>query len=416
QSPEQQQQQQQQQPQQQPQQQQPQQQQQQQQSPEQQQQQQQQQTQQQSPQQRYGTEISEHKESNEKLGNKRKLKNGSEKSKKQKTDPAAKTKKFKKEEPKDIDSNDSTVSPDSTANNKGNGDSKRKSFLERNRVAASKCRQRKKQLIQKMEDELAFYSSGYRELSAQVTQLRDQLVNLRGILIGHKDCPMLVSSVGGFDQLNNIIQQSNYVTQIASRSQTNVSSMPSTIPTTLNTHTGPINANQPVNLYIIPPNGQQSSSIGHSPALPLHLTQANADRTSNNSTTNPSTDTLNTSASINYPNHNQQPNNISSHHSLSDLPSAAAQTLNQQTNQPSSTGDLRTIHSMSNIAGMNNTSDKLQGMGNSGFNLRPVNSMIDLNQQHIQQSHPQQQNYGNNMVDPVAVATRNMLGLSQPQS
>ena len=70
---------------------------------------------------------------------------------------------------------------------------------------------------------------------------------------------------------------------------------------------------------------------------------------------------------------------------------------------------------MSNIAGMNNNSDKLQGMGNSNFNLRPVNSMIDLNQQHIpQQAH--QQNYGNNMVDPVENVIRNMLGLSQPQS
>ena len=119
-----------------------------------------------------------------------------------------------------------------------------------------------------------FIQQDTRELSAQVTQLRDQLINLRGIVIGHKDCPMLVSSVGGFDQLNNIIQQSNYVTQIASGSQTNVSSMPSTIPTTLNAHPGAISTNQAVNPYILPANGQQSNS----PALPMHLMQANADR------------------------------------------------------------------------------------------------------------------------------------------
>lgn len=113
-------------------------------------------------------------------------------------------------------------------------DEKRKNFLERNRVAASKCRQRKKQLINKMEEELSYYSSGYRELSAHVSQLRDQLITLKGIIVGHKDCNMLAQSVGGFEQLNNIIQQANYVTQISCNTQQNITSMPSTIPTTLN--------------------------------------------------------------------------------------------------------------------------------------------------------------------------------------
>lgn len=111
---------------------------------------------------------------------------------------------------------------------------KRKQFLERNRVAASKCRQRKKQLFSKMESELAFYSSGYRELLAQVTQLRDQMLLLRGILIGHKDCPALVSAMGGFLQLQSIIGQTDYVAQAAAQLQPNYTSMPSTIPTTLN--------------------------------------------------------------------------------------------------------------------------------------------------------------------------------------
>lgn len=111
---------------------------------------------------------------------------------------------------------------------------KRKQFLERNRVAASKCRQRKKQLFQKMEDELAFYSTGYRELSAQVTQLREQLLTLRGVVTSLKNLPVLINAVGGYEQLQNIIGQTDYIAQAAVNSQPNFHLIPSTIPTTLN--------------------------------------------------------------------------------------------------------------------------------------------------------------------------------------
>lgn len=120
---------------------------------------------------------------------------------------------------------------------------KRKNFLERNRVAASKCRQRKKQLIHKMEEELMFYSSGYRELSVQIGQLRDRLVIAKNLLVGHKDCPMLVQTVGGFQQMNNLFQQLNEAIQISGRTHTDPSAIPSTVPTTLN------------NTAMLPPNG-----------------------------------------------------------------------------------------------------------------------------------------------------------------
>lgn len=110
---------------------------------------------------------------------------------------------------------------------------KRKNFLERNRVAASKCRQRKKQLMQKMEDELAFFSTGYRELAAQVTLLRELLNSIRNILHGHKDCPVLISSLGGYEQVLSVLNQSDYNLQMSVRNLGNLTSMPSTIPTTL---------------------------------------------------------------------------------------------------------------------------------------------------------------------------------------
>lgn len=123
---------------------------------------------------------------------------------------------------------------------------KRKQFLERNRVAASKCRQRKKQLLLKMESELSFYSSGYRELSVQVTQLRDQLLQLRGILINHRECPSLVNLVGGFPQLQSIIGLTDYIAQVAANSQPNYTSIPSTIPTTLNAQ--PVKSESPLSV------------------------------------------------------------------------------------------------------------------------------------------------------------------------
>lgn len=111
---------------------------------------------------------------------------------------------------------------------------KRKKALERNRVAATKCRQRKKRLLNKMESELEFYSSGFRELSLQVSQLREQLLSLHGVIACHKDCPTLLRAVGGYQQMQSMLAQSEYVALIVPNTEANVTSMPSTIPTTLN--------------------------------------------------------------------------------------------------------------------------------------------------------------------------------------
>ena len=92
---------------------------------------------------------------------------------------------------------------------------KRKNFLERNRVAASKCRQRKKLLIQKMEEELEFYSNGYRELSAEVNKLRGAILLLK------KKHNIQDEIIDGLLLKPNTVP-------------TNVTSIPSTIPTTLN--------------------------------------------------------------------------------------------------------------------------------------------------------------------------------------
>lgn len=65
---------------------------------------------------------------------------------------------------------------------------KRKNFLERNRVAALKCRQRKKQWLANLQQKVEIFSQENDSLSGQISQLREEVVNLKTLLLAHKDC------------------------------------------------------------------------------------------------------------------------------------------------------------------------------------------------------------------------------------
>lgn len=67
---------------------------------------------------------------------------------------------------------------------------KRKNFLERNRIAALKCRQRKKQWLANLQQKVEIFSSENDALAATVTQLREEIVGLKTLLLAHKDCPV----------------------------------------------------------------------------------------------------------------------------------------------------------------------------------------------------------------------------------
>lgn len=67
---------------------------------------------------------------------------------------------------------------------------KRKNFLERNRVAALKCRQRKKQWLQNLQTKVEMYTTENDQLSGQISQLREEIVALKTMLLAHKDCPV----------------------------------------------------------------------------------------------------------------------------------------------------------------------------------------------------------------------------------
>ncbi|KAK0108282.1 hypothetical protein ONS95_003098 [Cadophora gregata] len=85
---------------------------------------------------------------------------------------------------------------------------KRKNFLERNRVAALKCRQRKKQWLANLQQKVEMYSVENDSLNATVQQLRDELVNLKTILLAHKDCPIAHGQAMGNGTIQQIVEGS----------------------------------------------------------------------------------------------------------------------------------------------------------------------------------------------------------------
>jgi len=86
---------------------------------------------------------------------------------------------------------------------------KRKNFLERNRVAALKCRQRKKQWLANLQTKVEIYTTENDSLNQQVQALRQEVVSLKTILLAHKDCPVTqsqgltaMSGMGGMNDFN----------------------------------------------------------------------------------------------------------------------------------------------------------------------------------------------------------------------
>ncbi|CAN9497745.1 unnamed protein product [Ophioblennius macclurei] len=69
-------------------------------------------------------------------------------------------------------------------------DEKRRKFLERNRAAASRCRQKRKVWVQSLEKKADDLSSMNGQLQNEVTLLRNEVAQLKQLLLAHKDCPV----------------------------------------------------------------------------------------------------------------------------------------------------------------------------------------------------------------------------------
>lgn len=109
-------------------------------------------------------------------------------SKKAKTNGATMNGSFDDEDMSDDD--EDKLGDDDKSKGKMTDEEKRKNFLERNRVAALKCRQRKKQWLANLQQKVETYSSENDHLLSQISQLREEVVNLKTLLLAHKDCPV----------------------------------------------------------------------------------------------------------------------------------------------------------------------------------------------------------------------------------
>ena len=118
----------------------------------------------------------------------------------------------------DLDSDDAASIKEEDMQINSNGkkmtdEEKRKNFLERNRVAALKCRQRKKQWLANLQTKVELFTQENDALTQQCSQLREEIINLKTLLLAHKDCPVshqqglggqaMAQFMGNFDPSGN---------------------------------------------------------------------------------------------------------------------------------------------------------------------------------------------------------------------
>ncbi|KAM6947598.1 cyclic AMP-dependent transcription factor ATF-7b isoform 2-T2 [Lycodopsis pacificus] len=71
-------------------------------------------------------------------------------------------------------------------------DERRERFLERNRAAASRCRQKRKLWVNSLEKKADDLVNMNVSLSGEVSLLRNEVAQLKQLLLAHKDCPVTV--------------------------------------------------------------------------------------------------------------------------------------------------------------------------------------------------------------------------------
>ncbi|CAG06746.1 unnamed protein product, partial [Tetraodon nigroviridis] len=71
-------------------------------------------------------------------------------------------------------------------------DERRQRFLERNRAAASRCRQKRKLWVNSLEKKAEDLANMNITLTNEVTLLRNEVAQLKQLLLAHKDCPVTI--------------------------------------------------------------------------------------------------------------------------------------------------------------------------------------------------------------------------------
>jgi hypothetical protein len=81
---------------------------------------------------------------------------------------------------------------------------KRKRFLERNRAAAARCRSKKKQWVENLEVKAKSMEEQNQSFQEEIVILKQEVQNLKNILMAHRDCPLLVSQQEQLKQLQTV--------------------------------------------------------------------------------------------------------------------------------------------------------------------------------------------------------------------
>lgn len=88
---------------------------------------------------------------------------------------------------------------------------KRRKFLERNRAAAYRSRQKRKKWVKNLETKTAAMNAANRMLQNEVISLRSEVAQLKVQLLAHKECPVTLAMCQQSN--NNNVQRSENVTQ-----------------------------------------------------------------------------------------------------------------------------------------------------------------------------------------------------------
>ncbi|XP_068670601.1 cyclic AMP-dependent transcription factor ATF-7-like [Montipora foliosa] len=95
-------------------------------------------------------------------------------------------------------------------------DERRKRFLERNRAAATRCREKRKIWVQQLEKKAEDLTTTNSHLQSEITLLRTEVAQLKSLLLAHKDCPVTIAQQRNSQLLNHQVgEQTNGVLNAA---------------------------------------------------------------------------------------------------------------------------------------------------------------------------------------------------------
>lgn len=91
-------------------------------------------------------------------------------------------------------------------------DERRKRFLERNRAAATRCREKRKIWVQQLEKKADDLTNTNAHLQSEIALLRTEVAQLKSLLLAHKDCPVTIAQQRNSQLLNHqVSEQTNGV-------------------------------------------------------------------------------------------------------------------------------------------------------------------------------------------------------------